>query len=99
MELAQSTPHSAWLQVSAQLVSILIFPRITGWMQALALVCATQVLCTHSCPGGKAPILLSGDTEVQRGVNNWATSAYLGGPRLSSELLLFAFLAQLIDLL
>lgn len=49
--------------------------------------------------GGKAYVFLNEDTEVQGSVDSWTTSAHLQGARLTSKLLLFAFLAQFIDLL
>lgn len=49
--------------------------------------------------GVKAHIFLSEDIEVQGSVNNPARSAYRGGAGLTPQLLLFAFLAQVIDLM
>lgn len=49
--------------------------------------------------GGKAYIFLSEHAEVQGSVSRQTRSAHLGGARLISKVLLFAFLAQFIDLL
>lgn len=49
--------------------------------------------------GGKTYIFLSEHTEVQGSVNSQTRSAHLRGARLISKGLLFAFLAQFIDLL